>query len=462
MSNRKELPHSLEAEQAYLGALLINSDAIYETMDQASKDIFFYQQHQYVYEALRALAEAGQDTNYVTVVDRLSQSGQLEHIGTGSMQGAAYLTNLIAACPMAMTPKGYLDIIRRTWRLRRAIQNAATIAAAAYADDADPDEVEAQALNLYAEASVGQLSQIEPASIAADKTLAKIMDVREHPEKYAAWKSPWKTLTDSPLPGSLKGLHPKDLVVVASRPGMGKTAFVIQWAHWLASHGVPGAIFSLEMTTYQLLCREAARLTNIPNDLLIEAEFDDDAMPAILQAFGMLKDLPIYYDDTAGLTMPMLKARLRYLALTKGVKWAIVDYLQLMLSQSGGKTTREREVADISRGMKVLAKDLDLALMATAQLNRAVEYRNDKRPILADLRESGQLEQDADVVMFIYRDDYYHPDTETPNIAEIILGKYRNGKAGLITPLYFKGETTSYASIELAEVDDPGHNIDFE
>ncbi|NIV33132.1 MAG: AAA family ATPase [Anaerolineae bacterium] len=461
MSNRKELPHSHEAEQAYLGALLLNPDAIYETMDHATKDMFYYQQHGEIYAAIRTLANTGHDVNYVTIIDRLEQSGQLKQIGSRDMQGAAYITHLITSCPMAMTPWGYLNIIRRTWRLRRTIQNASTIVADAYADDADPDEVEAKALNLFAEASVENLSKIEPASVAADSALATIMDIREHPEKHAAWKSPWKTLTESPQAGSFKGLHPQDLIIVAARPGMGKTAFVVQWAHWLASQGVPGAIFSLEMTTYRLLCREAARITDIPNDLLIEAEFDNDAMPAVIQAFGQLKDLPIFYDDTAGLTLPMLKARLRYLALAKGIKWVIIDYLQLMLSQSGGKTTREREVAEISRGMKVLAKDLDLAIVATAQLNRGVEYRTDKRPGLADLRESGQLEQDADVVMFIYRDDYYNPDTEVPNIAEIILGKHRNGKAPITTPLYFKGETTSFASIELRALDDLEHIPEF-
>ena len=459
LSGDKIVPHSEEAEQAFLGALLVDPDAIYKVIDRIKPEMFYLERHATIYTAYREMLDANTEINMVSLEDKLDQAGALEEIG-----GPAYISKLILMCPSALQIRSYTDIIDRTFRLRRAINGAREIVIEAFEDDADPTEVEGKILDLYASISQETLAVVQDANTAVDEMMTTIKDKREHPEKWAAWKSPWKALTDRAMGGKLKGLHPKDFVIIAGRPGMGKTAMAMQWGHWLAEHDIPGAVFSLEMTTYNLLCREAARRMDIPVGDLIDAELEEKDYPRLIQAAGEMRGLPIHYDETAGLALTTFAGRLRHLSMTKGIKWVIVDYMQLLISEGAKGENRQNEIARISRTLKVLAKDLDICIIATAQLNRGLESRLDKRPALSDLRESGQIEQDADLIMFIYRDDYYNEDSDTPNIAEIIIGKYRNGQAPATSALFWKGATTSFVDLELKKLDDmlekPGWNVE--
>jgi len=299
---------------------------------------------------------------------------------------------------------------------------AARIVAEAIKEGADPDVVEATALELWSTISGEALAKVQSAKQATEEVYDELSERIQHPEKFASWKSPWTNLTGNgnDRKGTWRGLRRKTLNFVAARPGMGKSAVIIQWAHWLAQQGVPQAIFSLEMTQYEIILREVGRRTETPIDILLEAEIPEPKIADVIQTLGDISDLPIFYDETPALSLATLGARIRPLVMAHGVKVVWVDYLQLLAGDGNSRDNRAREVGKLSRGLKVLAKDLDIAIVATAQLNRAVERRDNKRPILADLRDSGELEQDADTIMFLYRDDYYDTNSDQPNVTEFI------------------------------------------
>ena len=456
-------PHDIAAEQSFLGALLIDPDAIYQVMSRTRSEVFYHFCHADIYTAYRALFEAKTPINLITLADELRKQEKLDGIGIGDLTGTPYLAHLVDMCPTSLQIGSYLDIVLRTFRLRRAITGAARIVAEAIKEGADPDVVEATALELWSTISGEALAKVQSAKQATEEVYDELSERIQHPEKFASWKSPWTNLTGNgnDRKGTWRGLRRKTLNFVAARPGMGKSAVIIQWAHWLAQQGVPQAIFSLEMTQYEIILREVGRRTETPIDILLEAEIPEPKIADVIQTLGDISDLPIFYDETPALSLATLGARIRPLVMAHGVKVVWVDYLQLLAGDGNSRDNRAREVGKLSRGLKVLAKDLDIAIVATAQLNRAVERRDNKRPILADLRDSGELEQDADTIMFLYRDDYYDTNSDQPNVTEFIKAKDRNGRAPATAFLYWKGATTSFVDVEMRKLEDEPPNPDW-
>lgn len=423
------VPHSREAEEAVIGAVLINPEAYYDVAQFIKIDDYYFHRNRYIWEAFVRLNERRTPIDFLTVSEELEQMGRLAEIG-----GAAYLTALINNVPTSLHAEAYGHIVEETAIRRRMIEAANQIAKLAY-----QEEIGIGAVMDDAEKAIFGVSERR-----LTRDLQSIQEVLgDYYDRIGQLAGRDEELFGVPtgfidLDKLLGGLQPSDLLIVAGRPGQGKTGFLLSIAKNAAQlYKKKVAIFSLEMSNEQLVQRILAQETAIDMQRLRTGKLEDDEWPLFTQAIETLGNTRVFLDDTPGITPMQLRTKCRRLHMEFGLDLIIVDYLQLM-SGGGRNENRVQEVSFISRNLKVLARELNVPVFAAAQLSRAVEQRADKRPVLSDLRESGSLEQDADIVMFIYRPDQYEQDTVKQNLAEIIVAKHRNGPVGSVELVFRK------------------------
>jgi replicative DNA helicase len=432
-------PHNVEAEEAVLGSLLIDPDAIIRIATFLQPDDFFVERHSWVYEAVRDLHERREPADLVTLTDELERREQLDEVG-----GSAYMTGLINATPTSIHVEYYARIVERTAVLRRLIGAAGEIARLAYQDTEDAAEVVDRAEEIIFGVASRQVDRdLRPIYRVLDKFMDRIEYLREHQGEIIGIPT---GLSD--LDKLLGGLQRSDMVVMAGRPGMGKTSLALSIALQAARrHQKRIALFSLEMSDEQLVQRLVSAETGIDSQRIRLGDIKEDEWATFLQATNLLSNTHIFIDDTPAISALELRTKARRLHAEHGLDLLIVDYLQLMRGDNRSEN-RQQEISFISRSIKALARELNIPILALSQLSRQVESRHDKRPMLSDLRESGSIEQDADVVLFIYRDDMYNPDTEFPNIAEIIVSKHRSGPTGIFS-VYFKKNLAQFVDLEV-------------
>jgi replicative DNA helicase len=442
----KSIPSNLEAERAVLGSLLIDPDAIIKVASFLRPEDFFRERHAWLYDAMLTLHDRREPLDFVTVVDELERREVLTEIG-----GPAYVTDLISGTPSALYVDHYARIVERTALLRRLIAAAGHIAELAYDESQDVDEVVDKAESL--------IFGVSEARIHRDlmPIRAIMSNVVDHIDFLARNQD---TLMGVPtgftyLDRLLGGLQKSDLVILAARPSMGKTSLALNVAQNAAKrYHARVAVFSLEMSNEQLVQRLLAMETGIDSHRLRLGQVHEDEWPILLEAANLLANTAIFIDDTPAATVGEIRTKCRRLYAEHGLDMVLIDYMQLMSGQSGGgrDANRQQEISYISRSLKALARELNVPVIALSQLSRAVESRSDKRPMLSDLRESGSIEQDADVVLFIYREDYYIEDSEKQNIADIIVAKHRHGSTGTVS-LYFRKELTQFRDLETQRMD---------
>jgi replicative DNA helicase len=432
-------PQNVEAEQSVLGSLLIDPDALLKVTPFLRPEDFYRETHGLIYRAIVGLHEQRQPADFVTLCEELERRGQLEHVG-----GPGYLTSLINVVPTSIHAQHYGRIVERTATLRRLISAASEISSMAYERADDEDRILDQAEQLIF--GVAQRS-IERELVPLRAILSDYYDRIEYLYDHRGQTIGVPTgFID--LDRLLGGFQQGDLVIVAGRPGTGKTSLAMTiMDHAARKHGLSIAIFSLEMPAQQVVQRLVAGATGVESQRLRTGEISEDELALIARAMGELSETSIYIDDTPAIAPMELRAKARRLQAEHPLDLIIVDYLQLM--QAGLRMeNRVQEVSYISRQLKSLASELHVPVLACSQLSRAVESRPDKHPLLSDLRESGSIEQDADVVMFIYRDEMYDEKTFKPNIADIMVAKHRNGPTGQLS-LRFMKEQTRFANLEL-------------
>lgn len=432
-------PHNIEAEEAVLGSLLIDPDAILRVSTFLNPADFYVQRHGWVYESILDLHERRQPSDLVTLSDELERRDQLAEVG-----GAAYLTGLINATPTSIHVEFYARIVERTAVLRRLIDAASKIAQLAYQDAEDADEVVDRAEEIIFAISERRIDRdLKPIRQVLESFYDRVEYLHQHQGEVIGIPT---GLAD--LDKLLGGLQRSDMIVMAGRPGMGKTSLALSIALQSARQWQKRvAVFSLEMSDEQLVQRLVSAETGIDSQRLRLGNIKADEWPTFYQAIRLLSETSIFIDDTPAISALELRSKARRLHAEHGLDLLIVDYLQLM---SGGSRNenRQQEISFISRSIKGLARELNIPILALSQLSRQVESRADKRPMLSDLRESGSIEQDADVVLFIYRDEVYNPDTEFPNIAEIIVSKHRSGPTGVFS-VYFKKQLAQFVDLEV-------------
>ena len=437
-------PHSIEAESSVLGGLLLDNSAWDRIADLITDSDFYRHEHQLAFSAIATLVNASKPADVVTVFEHLQNLGKAEDAG-----GLAYLNSLAQYVPSAANIRRYAEIVRERAVLRKLVGASEEIATAAFNPQGRPvekilDEAEQKIFKIGEEGS-----RMKEGFQAMDKLVVDLLDrVQEMADNP-------NDITGVPtgfidLDRMTSGLQPGDLVVLAARPSMGKTAFAINIAEHVAlNEGLPVAVFSMEMGAAQLAVRIVGSIGRINQGHLRNGKLTDDEWPRLTEAIEKLRNVSLHIDETPGLTPGELRANARRLARQCGkLGQIVVDYLQLM-SGSGGSSgdNRATELGEISRGLKMLAKELQCPVIALSQLNRSVEQRTDKRPMMSDLRESGAIEQDADIIMFIYRDEYYNRETcKEPGVAEIIIGKQRNGPTGTVK-LAFLNMLTRFESL---------------
>lgn len=433
-------PHNVEAEEAVLGALLIDADAILRISSRIEAKDFYLQRHAWIFEAIHNLYQRRQPVDLVTLTDELERNSHLADIG-----GPAFLTDLINATPTSIHAEFYANIVERTAILRRLIEGATQIAKLAYEDVENVDEVVDRAETIiFGISQRHDKRDLRPIRHAIDDYYDRVEYLSQHQGEIVGIPTGLKDLDKL-----LGGMQRSDLLIMAGRPGMGKTSLALSIALQAARRWNKRiAMFSLEMSDEQLVQRLISAETSIDSQRLRLGQIRDDEWPVLMQATTLLAETPFFIDDTPAISAIELRSKARRLDAEHGLDLVIVDYLQLMRGESRRNENRQQEISFISRSLKELARELNVPVIALSQLSRAVESRHDKRPMLSDLRESGSIEQDADVVMFVYRDEVYNPDTEYPNIAEIIVAKHRSGPTGIFS-VYFKKQLAQFVDLEV-------------
>ncbi|MDJ0828698.1 MAG: replicative DNA helicase [Desulfobacterales bacterium] len=429
-------PQNIEAEESILSAILLDNNALLEVIELLAPEDFYKKSHQKIFEGAVALFNHNEPVDLVTLANKLRESGELEKIG-----GAAFLARLVDTVPLAVNVPHYANIIREKASLRRLIEQSNIIVKRCF-----EDRGEVAAIIDFAESAIFQISQKSNKQdfFPLSKIIVDNIDMLEERQGNKTLVSGVPTGFND-LDTLTSGLQPSDLIIIAARPGMGKTAFALNIARNAAiKHHVPVAVFSLEMSKEQLSLRMLCAEARIDSSRLRGGFFSRDDWDKLTYAAGVLSDAPIFIDDSPDVSAMEIRAKTRRLKMDKDIGLVIVDYLQLMKSHTSAER-RDLEISEISRSMKALSKELNIPVVALSQLNRKLEERSDKRPQLADLRESGALEQDADVVAFIYRDEMYNKEENNPSkgMAEILLKKQRNGPTGNVM-LTFRGEYTRF------------------
>jgi len=421
------IPHNREAEEAVVGAVLINPEVYYDVAQFLAADDFYIHRHKWIWEAFTRLHEQRTPIDLLTITDELDRMDQLAELG-----GPAYLTALINQVPTSLNAESYGRIVEAHSIRRKMLVAANRIASLAYDEGSLVDTVMDEAEKAVFNVSERRLKHdLMPISSVLSEYYDHVDDLAKRPEDIFGVPTGFIDLDRM-----LSGLQPSDLLIIAGRPGQGKTGFLLSVAKNAGlTHKKRVAIFSLEMSNEQVVQRLIAQETGIDSQRLRTGKLTENEWPLFTHAIEVFSDTRIFLDDTPAITPLQLRTKCRRLHMEHGLDLVIVDYLQLM----GGDTrndNRVQEVSYISRNLKVLARELNVPVLAAAQLSRAVEQRSDKRPVLSDLRESGSLEQDSDIVMFIYRPDQYEKDTTKQNVAEIIIAKHRNGPVGSVELIF--------------------------
>lgn len=435
-------PHSIEAEEAVLGSILLNPEALFEVLPFLKAEDFFLVRHGWIWEAMNSLHERRDPIDYLTVVSELEQTDRLSEVG-----GAAYILSLINKTPSALNVEGYGHIVERMALRRRLIDAAQQVARVAHSDETDIDEVINKAEQAIFEVTERRLAHdLVPVKDVVSEYFDHVSFMARHQEMVMGVPTGFIDLDRM-----LGGMQNSDLLIIAARPGMGKSSMLNSIVMNTARLDQRVALFSLEMSNEQLVQRFVSALTRIPSHKLREGKLDEKDWAEFVKATEEISRLPIHMDDTPALSTQELRSKARRLHLELGLDLIVVDYLQLMTTPFRSEN-RVQEISYISRSLKQIARELNVPLMAAAQLSRAVEQRTDKRPQLSDLRESGSIEQDSDVVMFIYRDAYYDADSPEGNRTEIQIAKHRNGPTGVVD-LIFIPELTQFQNAASRSVD---------
>ncbi len=430
-------PHSLEAERTLLGALMLDKDAITKIADIVTIGDFYKDAHNTIFEAMLALYENSDPIDVLSISNRLEETGKIDDVG-----GASYLASLVAGVSSASNITYYARIIQKKAILRRLIAVAAEINEMGYNEAQDIESVlddAEQALFGISQQSLKQ--EFMPIKRILGQAFDRLDDLHKNKGEMRGVPTGF-----ADLDMLLSGLQKSDLVILAARPSVGKTSLALDIARHVGTmSNIPVGIFSLEMSADQLVDRMIAAEANIDLWRLRTGNLQEDDFAKINETMGRLSEAPIFIDDTSTANIMEMRTMARRLQAEHDLGLIIIDYLQLM--EGRNNENRVQEISEISRGLKTLAKELNIPILALSQLSRAVESRPDQRPKLSDLRESGSIEQDADVVMFIYREDRVDPETENKGIAEIIVAKHRNGPVG-VKQLYFHEESASYKNLE--------------
>lgn len=443
-------PHSFEAEQSVLGGLLLDNNAWDRVAEKVSEPDFYSRPHRLIFQAMQRLSQVGQPIDLITVQEELERHEALEAVG-----GFSYLVEIAKNTPSAANIGAYADIVRERAVVREMISVANEIAEAGF----DPQGRSSADLLDLAETKVFKIAESrtsanegpQPLRVLLEKTIDRIEDLFKNPHQGITGVSTGYTDLDK----KTAGLQSSDLIIVAARPSMGKTTFAMNLCeHAALTNDKPVLIFSLEMPSEQIIMRMLASLGRIDQTRIRTGQLDDEDWARLSSTMGMLLEKgQLYIDDSSGLTPTEVRSRARRVAREHGgISMIMVDYLQLMTVPSLSDN-RTLEIAEISRSLKALAKELQVPVVALSQLNRSLEQRADKRPVNSDLRESGSIEQDADLIMFIYRDEVYHDDSPDKGIAEIIIGKQRNGPIGKVR-LTFQGQFSRFDNYAGPDFDD--------
>ncbi|WP_328189539.1 replicative DNA helicase [Marinobacter sp. OP 3.4] len=435
-------PHSVEAEQAVLGGLMLDNRRFDEVTELITASDFYRQDHRLIYAAVERLATESEPLDVVTLAEYLERAGDIEDAG-----GLSYLAELAEKTPSAANIRAYAQIVAERSILRQLIEVSGGIVDSAFnpqgRTSADLlDEAERNVFRI-AESRTKEGSGPKPINPILTQALTRIEELFESGDKVTG-----VTTGFSDLDEWTSGMQPSDLLIVAGRPSMGKTTFAMNIVeNALLSTGEPVLVFSMEMPADAIVMRMLSSLGRIDQTRMRSGKLEEDDWPRLTSAVSLLKDKPLYIDDTPGLSPTEMRSRARRVARENGGKLSLimVDYLQLM-RVPGNTEGRTAEISEISRSLKGLAKELSCPLVALSQLNRSLEQRPNKRPVNSDLRESGAIEQDADVIMFVYRDEVYNEDTQDKGIAEIIIGKQRNGPIGTVR-LAFIGKYTKFEDL---------------
>ncbi len=428
-------PHSIEAESSVLGGLLLDNGAWDRVGDLLGEGDFYRYEHRLIYAAMAALINGSRPADVITVFEHLQSQGKAEETG-----GLAYLNALAQYVPSAGNIRRYAEIVRERAILRKLVAASDEIATNAFNPQGRPvaqilDESEQKIFNIGEEGSRMKRGFQAMDTLVVD-LLDRVQEMADNPNDITGVPTGFYDLDRMTA-----GLQPGDMIVLAARPSMGKTAFAINIAEHVAlNEGLPVAVFSMEMGAAQLAVRIVGSIGRIDQGHLRTGKLTDEEWPRLTEAIEKLRNISLHIDETAGLTASELRANARRLARQCGkLGLIVVDYLQLMSGSGGNDENRATELGEISRGLKMLAKELGCPVIALSQLNRSVEQRPDKRPMMSDLRESGAIEQDADIIMFIYRDEYYTKDAcKEPGVAEIIIAKQRNGPTGTVKLAFLK------------------------
>lgn len=426
-------PQDVDAERSVLGAMMLDEQAVSEVMAVLHTEDFYRSQHARIFESMCVLYERSEPLDEVTVAAQLKMAGHLESVG-----GSQYLASLSEVVPTAANVVYHCRIVRAHALTRRLIQAATGIAGSAYEGVSDIetllDQAETKIFEITSSRDQRAFTPIKEIVKDSFKYIEKLYERKESVTGVPTGFTDLDNITS--------GFQPGDLIIIAGRPSMGKTAFALGIAQNAALNKKTNvAVFSLEMGKEQLVMRMLCSEARIDSQRLRGGMLKEGDWHKLAVAAGLLTEAPISIDDTGSISVMEMRAKARRLQAEKGLDLIIVDYLQLMRGRSGGAEGREREISEISRGLKALAKELHVPVVALSQLNRSLEQRQDKRPMLSDLRESGAIEQDADVIGFVYRDDYYNADSEHKGLAEVIIGKQRNGPTDTVTLRFFREYT---------------------
>ncbi|UCC66090.1 MAG: replicative DNA helicase [Deltaproteobacteria bacterium] len=446
LASFKVPPQSIEAEQSILGGILIENDALNKVLEVLEDRDFYREAHQKIFHCMAALYERNEPLDLITLTNELKKTKELEEIG-----GASYLASLVDSVPTAANIVYYAKIVKEKSILRKLISTATEIVTQSYQEGKEIEDFLDEA-----EQAIFRISEhrVKPAFLPIKEIVKEsfkvIEKLYEKKELITGVPSGFKDLDRKTA-----GFQCADLIIVAGRPSMGKTALCLNIAQYAAINSqVPAAIFSLEMSKEQLAIRMLCSEARVDSSRLRSGFLSESDWPKLTMAAGVLSDAPIFIDDTPAISLLELRAKARRLKSDRGLGLVIVDYLQLMRGRSGVER-REQEISEISRSLKALAKELNIPVIAISQLSRKAEDRPGRRPQLSDLRESGAIEQDADVIIFLYRDEVYNPDSDRKGLAEVIIGKQRNGPTGKVE-LTFVSEHTTFKDLYRGDYDEMG------
>ena len=432
-------PHDEDAEQAVLGSMLTDNDAVMAAVEVLKEDAFYREDNKIIYQAILNLYSKSEPIDIITLKDELESMGKFEQVG-----GFEYLASLPDKVPTTANVQKYIKIVEEKSVLRNLIKTANEIIELGYNPTEDVEDImdgaEKKIFDIMQSKNTKSYTPIKDVLVESFTNLEKLYNQKQH---VTGVPTQFYDLDDKTA-----GLHGSELILVAARPAMGKTAFALNIATNAALRAnVPVAIFSLEMSKDQLVNRMLCSEAMVDSNKVRTEKLDEEDWTKLAEAIGPLSEAGVYIDDTPGISVMEIRTKCRKLKMEKNIGLVVIDYLQLISGSNKRNGSREQEISEISRSLKVLAKELNVPVIALSQLSRAVEQRDDHRPMLSDLRESGAIEQDADIVMFLYRDDYYNKESAEKDIAEVIIAKQRGGSTGTVK-LYWMGNYTKFVNIE--------------